>query len=146
VRALRSSSRAAEQRLGVTGAQLFVLKALDEEPRLSLTALAGRTRTHPSTVSVVVKRLVLRGLVARMVSGEDGRRIDLRATARGRALLARAPLAAQDRLIEGVERLPERQRIALALGLRMLSRSMRLDDATPTMFFEDEPRRTRVRR
>src|SRR5262245_46150204 len=77
VRVLRESSRAAEAILGVTGAQLFVLKTLAGEPVLSLNTLAERTRTHQSTVSVVVKRLVARGLVTRTTSSVDARRIQL---------------------------------------------------------------------
>src|SRR5262245_44102891 len=91
VRVLRESSRAAEGQLGVTGAQLFVLKALAEAPALSINALAERTRTHQSTVSVVVRRLVEHGLVKRSVSLTDGRRLELSLTRRGRTLLSRAP-------------------------------------------------------
>ncbi len=54
VQALRESSRAAEKRVGLSGAQLFVLQTLGESPGLSLNELAERTRTHQSSVSVVV--------------------------------------------------------------------------------------------
>ena len=47
VQALRGeSSRRAEQDLGVSGAQLFVLDALALAPALSVNELAYRTRTH----------------------------------------------------------------------------------------------------
>ena len=62
---LRVASRAAERDVGLGAAQLFVLHKLEEAPRLSLNELAERTRTHQSSVSVVVRRLVNRGLVAR---------------------------------------------------------------------------------
>src|SRR4051812_42336870 len=65
VRTLRTASRAAEVELGVSGAQLFVLKTLAVSPGI---ALNERTRTHQSTVSVVVKRLVAAGFVARVTS------------------------------------------------------------------------------
>jgi DNA-binding MarR family transcriptional regulator len=146
VRALRVSSRAAEQRLGVSGAQLFVLQALRGQRPLSLNELAARTRTHQSTVSVVVKRLCTAGLVRRSVSKLDARRVELRLTAAGRARLEKAPLAAQDRLIEGLERLPRRERAALAASLHGLVEAMRLGDAPPEMFFEDEARATTARR
>lgn len=136
VRALRESSRAAEQKLGVSGAQLFVLRSLADVGTLSLKQLAARTRTHQSTVSVVVKRLVERGLVARVMSESDARRLELSLTKRGRALLERAPLAAQDKLIYGVERLSVKDRKALALSLRRLVAAMELEDEAPAMFFE----------
>ena len=137
VRSLRESSRAAEADLGVSGAQLFVVRALAEAPALSLNELAARTHTHQSTVSVVVKRLAARGLVARSISARDGRRLVLRLTGRGRALLARAPLAAQDTLIAGLASLTGRDRRALAAGLQRLVEAMRLHDAEPAMFFEE---------
>jgi DNA-binding MarR family transcriptional regulator len=140
VHALRRSSRSAEQTLGVTGAQLFVLKTLSDSPSLSLNALAAATHTHQSTVSVVVKRLVERGLVRRRTAEDDARRIELEATARGRALLAKAPSAAQERLVDALASMPAAQRKGLAAGLRALTTRMELDEAAPTMFFEEAPR------
>src|SRR5579885_2556290 len=65
VRELRDSARLAQGRTAITGAQLFVLRALAAEPGLSINELAERTMTHQSSVSVVVSRLVARGLVTR---------------------------------------------------------------------------------
>ena len=143
VRVLRESSRAAESVLGVTGAQLFVLKALAEAPAFSLNALAARTRTHQSTVSVVVRRLVDRGFVKRSTSDLDGRRIELQLTPRGRTLLE---LAAQDRLIEAIERRPSSKRRVLARALHELVHEMRLDDEPLSMFFEEDEPQVRVAR
>ncbi len=122
----------------VSGAQLFVLRALAGSPALSLNDLAARTRTHQSTVSVVVSRLVARRLVRRTQSQTDGRRVELSLSPKGRSLLERAPLAAQDALIGGVERLPRAQRESLATTLRALVRAMKLEeDEAPVMFFEE---------
>lgn len=139
VRALRESSRDAEQQLGVTGAQLFVLHVLKTQGVLSLNELAARTHTHQSTVSAVVKRLVEVGLVTRVTSSADARRVELSVTERGRTLLQRAPFAAQDRLIVGIQRMPVEKRRSLVASLRTLVNEMGLDDQSPTtMFFEDE--------
>src|SRR5262245_64858968 len=64
VQTLRESSRRAEQRLGISGAQLFVLEQLASGPSHSLNDLAARTFTHQSSVSTVVARLVEEGLVS----------------------------------------------------------------------------------
>lgn len=138
VRVLRESSRATERELGVSGAQLFVMKALSGTRAMSLNDLAARTCTHQSTVSVVVKRLVDRGFVSRATSQLDARRVELELTRRGRSLLARSPLAAQDRLIEGLERLPPKERQGLATALHHLVEAMQLADEEPAMFFEEE--------
>src|SRR3954463_14128091 len=83
VQALRESSRAAERRVGLTGAQLFVLQTVAANPGISLNALAARTRTHQSSVSTVVTRLVSRGLIRRTRSAGDGRTLELSLSASG---------------------------------------------------------------
>jgi len=140
VRALRESSRHAEAKLGLTGAQLFVLQRLAAAPALSLNELADRTLTHQSTVSVVVTRLVARGLVTRSRGGSDGRRIELALTARGRASLKRAPAAAQDRLIAALETVGPTARRTLARELGRLVAAMSLPAQAPPMLFEPSQR------
>jgi len=146
VRALRESSREAETRVGISGAQLFVLQQLAGAPALSVSDLAERTLTHQSSVSVVVQRLVTAGLVARTPSATDGRRSELRLTARGRNLLRSSPRLAQERFIDAVRALPGARRRQLASCLHDVVARMRLDGGAATMFFEDGPARSRSRR
>jgi DNA-binding MarR family transcriptional regulator len=135
--ALRTSARKAEARAGITGAQLFVLQSLGEAPAASLNELAARTLTHQSTVSVVVDRLVRRGLVIKRRAQEDARRVELRLSPRGRALVRRAPQVAQARLIDGLRALPRSEARELARLLRQLLRTMRATREPAEMFFEE---------
>ena len=137
VQALRASSRVTEKKLGLSAAQLFVLLKLSGRQGLSINELAARTLTHQSSVSVVVTRLVEQGLVARRRSTADGRRVELSLTRRGRAVLSKAPAAAQDRLIEAIESMPRADRRALARSLDRLSRALFVE-GHPTMLFEDD--------
>jgi DNA-binding MarR family transcriptional regulator len=141
VQTLRTSSRTAEQQVGLSGAQLFVLQRLAAEPDLSVNDLAERTLTHQSSVSVVVQRLVDKGLVRRQSAPDDARRAVLKLTARGQGVLKKAPGAAQDRLIAGLLRLSSVERRSLARGLDRLLGAMGEGTGTPPMFFEDPPRR-----
>ena len=141
VRALRESSREAERKVGVSGAQLFVLQQLAAGPARSVSELAERTLTHQSSVSVVVQRLAEAGLIARRPSRTDRRRTDLHLTRRGRALLASAPPLLQDRLIEAVRELPAGRRLRLASGLAEVIDRMQLPGGAAPMFFEDRRRR-----
>jgi DNA-binding MarR family transcriptional regulator len=134
-RALRISARRAERELGLSGAQLFVLQQLDEQAARSLNDLAERTRTHQSSVSVVVRRLVERGLVDRAKAPEDTRRIRLRLTARGRALLRRSRPAGQLQLIQAIASLPATKRRVLAQTLEYLVDNMRLRSSPADMMF-----------
>ena len=133
------SSRQAEQHVGLTGAQLFVLQQLGHSPCASLNDLASRTMTHQSSVSVVVTRLVAKGLVRRVPSSVDARRRELALTPRGRTALSRAPELAQELLIEAVGALSPKTRAGLANGLRDVVRHMGIDDARPAhLFFDGE--------
>lgn len=123
IRELRRGGREAEQ-VGVHGAQLFAMQKLAEGPAASLGELARRTFTDPSSVSVVVTRLVERGLVTRTVDSDDRRRVLIALTPQGRAIVRRAPRAAQARLVAVAQALPERQLASLSSGLRALVRGL----------------------
>src|SRR5712671_228269 len=141
VRALRESSREAERKVGVSGAQLFVLQQIAAGQARSVTELAERTLTHQSSVSVVVQRLAAAGLIARSRSPRDRRRTDLRLTARGRSLVSSAPPLLQERLIEAVRQLPPARRLGLAAALSEVVDRMQLPGGAAPMFFEDGGRR-----
>jgi DNA-binding MarR family transcriptional regulator len=146
VQALRESSREAEKRAGLSGAQLFVLHALEESPGLSLNELAERTRTHQSSVSAVVTRLTRERLVERGTAVGDARRAEIRLSARGRSRLQRAPRTAQERLIAAVDRLPAADRRTLAAALSRLVDDMGVGTRRPaTMFDEPGSGKTRPR-
>jgi DNA-binding MarR family transcriptional regulator len=139
VRMLRVASRAAEKQVGLSAAQLFVLHALAGAPARSLNELAERTRTHQSSVSVVVQRLVERGLVARAPFPGDARRTSLSITPAARSLLRDAPDAPSERLIEALERVPASVRSRLATSLARLVGELGVADEPAVMLFEDEP-------
>jgi DNA-binding MarR family transcriptional regulator len=144
VRALREDSRASEEKLGLSTAQLFVLQRLRDGGPGSIGELAERTLTHQSSVSAVAARVVKFGLARRSRSTTDGRRTELALTDRGRGLLRRAPEAMQARLIAAVVRMKPRERAQLA---RLLSRlTGGFDSNPPPMLFEDGRRAVRRRR
>jgi DNA-binding MarR family transcriptional regulator len=140
VRLLRDSAQTAQGRTGVTGAQLFVLRVLAAHPGLSINELARWTMTHQSSVSVVVSRLVARGLVARVPAPDDRRRLIVSLTARGRLLHRDAPAVAQELIVTAVRQLGSSHRRGLAEGLRALTDALGASGGRASMFFEDEER------
>ena len=143
VQALRTSNRDAEHRVGLSAAQLFALQQLEAHPGSSINELAAHTFTHQSSVSVVVRRLVQRRLVAKMTAREDRRRVRLVVTDGGRQVLRRSPGAIQDRLIAGIAALPTDQRQMLADALSAIARRVSTKDGHPSMFFEERRKRRR---
>jgi DNA-binding MarR family transcriptional regulator len=140
VRALRDSAHVVQGQTGITGAQLFVLRVLADHPGLSINDLADRTMTHQSSVSVVVSRLVERGLVARAPAPEDRRRQVVELTPRGRLLHRKAPAVAQELLIAAVRKLSPDLRHGLAAGLQALTDALGASRGRAAMFFEDDDR------
>jgi len=138
VHALRSSHRAAGD-LDLTGAQLFVLTALGSAGGpIGVKELADKTRTDQSTVSVVVGRLVRRGLVKRVRSASDTRRVELSLTARGRAALQKTPTTvAQSKLADALGRLSKADAATLKRTLKHIVEMMGEADAPAPMLFDD---------
>jgi DNA-binding MarR family transcriptional regulator len=114
VRALRINTRAIELEIGISLAQLFVLQQVAQRPATSLNDLAERTATHQSSVSVVVRRLVERGLVMRRADTADKRRVQIELTPAGQKLLVGAPETIQIRLMTALEELNQYERKQLA--------------------------------
>jgi len=143
VQALRLSSTSAQDRVGVSGAQLYVLRQLaSASTPLSVNELAERTLTHQSSVSAVVQRLEAQNLVRRARSPHDARQMEISLAPAARALLRKAPEAAQERLVGALARMPARRRSQFASLLRDFVHTVS-DAAQPApMFFEEtQPRK-----
>jgi len=139
VRLLRLSDRAAQNELGLSGAQLFVLQELGKTPSLSLNELAERTRTDQSSVSVVVTRLVEAGLVTRNRDTRDARRLVLTLTKAGLAAVRRSSPAAQERILEIVETMSGAERKRFADTFEHLVAELGAENSVPApMLFEDD--------
>lgn len=137
VQALRVTARDAEQRHGLSAAQIFILHLLERDGPASVNELAARSFTHQSSVSVVVTRLADAGFVERRRADDDARRAEIALTARGRALLRRVPEPAQSQLVNALARVAPAERRALARGLAALVREMGIADGVAGMFFEE---------
>ena len=131
VQSLRISGREAEQRLGVSSAQLYVLQELRDRPALSINELAERTYTHQSSVSMVVARLVENGLVRRSIVRGDARRLSISLTAAGRSVLRRAD-GSQTALITAMRSMSRNQLRALAGNLNQLTSILEMQTDTPS--------------
>jgi DNA-binding MarR family transcriptional regulator len=137
IRDLRQSSRTIERDFGVGSAQLFVLQQLANSPLASINELAERTFTHQSSVSVVVRRLVEQGLVARRPASDDRRRQELRLTPAGKRLVDRAPITPQVRLINALLQMPRPRLGRLERLLKQVVKTMGADSSPADMLFTD---------
>jgi DNA-binding MarR family transcriptional regulator len=138
VQALRLSAAQAQRKLDLSAAQLFVIHKLGNGEPISMNELSRRTHTHQSSVSVVVQRLVEKRLVRRQRSPADRRQLELQLTAAGLRKLRMAPQAAQDRLIDSLEKMPHRNRRHLARLLEDFVEGTGVGSTAPGLFFEEK--------
>lgn len=117
-RVVRVAGHDTHRRLGLTAAQLAVLRSLDTSSALSMSDVAQRTMTNASSVSEVVTRLVSNGFVHRNRSLRDARSVELSLTDAGRSALA-AGQGADEELRSGLGKMADRERRLLS---RLLGR------------------------
>ncbi len=147
VNELRLSTYRAEDEAGISGAQLFVLRELSQEPGISIRRLSERTLTDPSSVSVIVANLVERGFITRRRDPEDARKSVLSVSAKGRNLLAWAPEPFQVRLFAALHELSPGKLRHLRDGLTCVLEKTALASAgKPPLFFEGGRIKMRKRR
>ncbi len=121
IQTLRISGRETEQTVGLSGAQLYVLNELSDQPAMSINDLAERTFTHQSSVSMVVARLVESKLVTRTPARGDARRLAIALTPAGRALLRKSPDPVQARLVNALRSMSRAELKELSGGLGILT-------------------------
>jgi hypothetical protein len=81
--ALESASRSMKKSLGVTGPERLFVRVVGVRPGITPRELARTLRVHPSSVTVLIKRMERRGLVARGVNPADARSFHLYLTPDG---------------------------------------------------------------
>ena len=125
---VRQHFREVEQTCGVTGSQLWILQEVDKTPGMGISELADRLSIHQSTGSQLVEKLVVRGLINKVRSKEDQRRVGLRVTEEAAKLLKNAPGPAEGVLPEALQALPESALLALDNALLGVIGQLRIRD------------------
>ena len=138
VKALHDYSTAVEQKIGLTGPQLWALWELSRAGTLSLKALSARMHLDPSTVTGVVDRLQKRDLLVRVPDPEDRRRVILSLTAAGADLLKAAPHPAQGQLLHALHAMPLAEVEGLNRALKQVASLMEVDATQVRFFFSEE--------
>ncbi len=136
VETLTQSARAVERRTGVTNAQLFILRELQDGSELTINELAARVLTQQSTVSLLVTRLSRAGLVRRQRGEQDARQVCVTITPKGRHVTRRAPVPPLTRLVNALAQLNPEQRRALEHGLAALLKRMGVASVSNRPLFE----------
>ncbi|MFN8010809.1 MAG: MarR family transcriptional regulator [Holophagaceae bacterium] len=137
VKALQIYAASVEREYGITGPQLWALWELGRSGPLALKALAERMYLGGSTVVGVLDRLEARGLAERLQDPGDRRRVSIRLTPAGAALLAKAPHPAHGQLLHALQAMAAPRVAELREATDSLVHAMEADDLEARFFFSE---------
>jgi len=89
--AIKGHFREVERKAGVAGAQVWALSVIRDHPGVGVNDLAKAMDIHQSTASNLLKPLIERRMVTASRDEADRRALRLKVTARGEAVLKKAP-------------------------------------------------------
>ena len=130
MRSMDISSRQLIGERGLTTPQLLCLQNLQEQGAMTSGMLAQAVSLSPATVTGILDRLELRGLVTRERRPEDKRRVLVKVTAAGAAAAEAAPSRLAKRLAEALARLPADDRNEVLRVIQYLADLADLRDGT----------------
>ena len=121
-RGLLRATRNAEHLPDLPDAQVEVLRALPADTARSPAEIAEELSLSRTTVSNLLRTMEAAGLITREADPLDGRRVEVRASARAIGLLRRFDDASAALLAESVDALSPAERAALSAALPALER------------------------
>jgi DNA-binding MarR family transcriptional regulator len=138
---VHKTSRATEKELGLSSAQLYVLNLIgSSEAAVSVNDLANLTRTHQSSVSVVVKKLAEKDLISTKPSKGDARKLEIRILAKGKKLLAESSTreTLPDTFLKAIKEFKNEEGKDLKRLLDQLLKAAEFKDETARLFLEND--------
>ena len=121
---LESTSRRMKSALGVTGPERMVIRLVGRYPGIASGELARILRVHPSTLTGLLKRLVMRGLLSRTTDSIDARRALFTLTTQGAAVDKHRRGTVEAAVTAALEALPRREVDVALEVLDVLARSL----------------------
>ena len=79
------------KKTGLSGSQLWIMQQIYNFNGISNSELAKNLTLHVSTCSILVNKLIKKGLVEKVRNSTDERKIILNITSKGKQLMAKAP-------------------------------------------------------
>lgn len=120
---------------GLTMPQLMTMQTLESEGSITIGILARRMNLAQATVTSILDRLELKGLVRRERSQSDKRKVLASPTEAGLELLKSAPTTLQDRFVDAFSGLEEWEQSMIVASLQRVSNLLEADqiDAAPML-------------
>lgn len=131
MRAMDVHSRALAGSHGLTGPQMLCLREIATRGSLTTGSLALAVALSPATLTGILDRLEVRGLVSRERRPEDKRRVLVSLTPIGRQMSQELPSPLQDRFSERMTELSADDQAAIRAALASVAKMMDAADIEP---------------
>mgnify|MGYP001619965091 CR=1 FL=1 len=135
IRATDMRSRQLLKTVGLTTPQLLVLRAIQPQGEITVTALAQAVSLSQGTVTSIIDRLESRGLVTRERARTDKRKVLIKLLPVAHKLLENAPQPLQAEFIREFGKLPTWEQHMILAALQQVAHLMSADkiDAAPVL-------------
>lgn len=135
IRAIDLHSKKLSKEAGVTGPQLILMRSIQELGEVTIRTLSDHTNMSPATATTILDRLERQGLLTRVRSTEDKRKVHAVLTDKGRQVLDNAPLPLQQSFVEKYQDLEEWEQTLLLSSVQRIASMMNAEafDAAPVL-------------
>jgi len=136
IRAIDLRSKQLSKDVGLTGPQLLVMINLNKQPGIMVRQIADSITLSPATITSILDRLEVKGLVNRVRSTEDKRRVEVFLTEQGQDTLADAPLPLQEHFINRFSKLKDWEQSQLVSAMQRIASMMDAEDIDASPLLE----------
>lgn len=135
IRAVDIYSRQLNSKVGLTTPQLICLQSVVRAGKITLSVLTKNVSLSPSTVTGIVDRLEVKGLLLRERSKDDRRKVFLIPTTAGVDIVSKSPSLLQDKFSVALASLVEKEQEQIAESLEQIVDLMEVGnvDASPNL-------------
>ena len=137
-KAIQDYSHEVSKNYGITGPQLWVIKTISLNGKLSLGDLGNEMYLQPSTITGLIDVLEQKGYVGRVRDRKDRRVVKVQLTSKGQRLAKKAPNPAQGKMIYGLTKLRGRELNLIFNSIQKLVEIMEAQNIKVTFFFDQE--------
>lgn len=143
IRATDLHSKQLVKTAGLTAPQLLLLQAIREKGEVTIGALAKEISLSQATVTTILDRLEKRGLVYRVRSSEDKRKVHAYLTDKGAEILRDAPTPLQEHFVRQFRDLRDWEQSMIISSLQRVALMMDAEhiDASPVLDVGDLDRK-----
>lgn len=135
IRAIDLHSKKLSKESGLTGPQLILMRSIKELDNVTIRQLSSHTNMSPATATTILDRLERNGLVERIRSTKDKRKVHAHLTEKGEEILASAPRPLQESFINKFQDLEEWEQSLLLSSVQRIASMMNAEsyDVAPVL-------------